>query len=79
MLRRYYERPQTGAGLMSMLLEGGDAVPPGQARTIYYRVTGQTFNSIPAPVNLGNHDGLFGNNDRDRDQGATRWPEKCPG
>ncbi|MHB9026926.1 MAG: VIT domain-containing protein [Armatimonadota bacterium] len=79
MLRRCYERPQTGAGFLSMLLGGGEAVPPEEARTIYYRVTGQTFNSIPAPVNLGNRRGMFDETERDRDQGGDRVAGKVPG
>jgi hypothetical protein len=54
MLLRCYERPRTGVGMLSLLMNGADNVAPHDAREIYYRVTGQPFNSNPAPVHVVN-------------------------
>ena len=84
LLRRCYERPQTSAGFWSMLFANGsaDAVSPEQARPVYYRVTGQAFNSMPAPVKLENRrGGLISafEHEQDNDQGGNAVAGKVPG
>ena len=79
MLRRCYERPRTGAGLLSLLASGVDNVDTEHAREIYYRVTGEPFNTEPAPVNLNRGRGLFRGGDIDAGQGGDEVAGKVEG
>ncbi|MHB0935270.1 MAG: VIT domain-containing protein [Armatimonadota bacterium] len=78
-LRRCYDRPRTGAGLLSLLMSGADNVDTEHARAIYYRVTGEPFNTEPAPVNLNRGRGLFRGGDLDAGQGGDEVAGKVEG
>ncbi len=49
LLKACYERPRAATDLLGFVLAFSDPVQPTQARGIYYRVTGQPFNSVPPP------------------------------
>jgi hypothetical protein len=51
LLRDCYGRTRAAENmdLMAWVVTGGRSPQPDQAREIYYRVTGQPFNSVPAP------------------------------
>jgi hypothetical protein len=54
-----YTRGAQNMDLLGSLISGGERVPPEQARQIFYRVTGQPFNAVPAPV-VRTGRGVFG-------------------
>ncbi|MHB9106945.1 MAG: VIT domain-containing protein [Armatimonadota bacterium] len=78
-LRRCYDRPRTGAGLLSLLMSGADNVDTEHARAIYYRVTGEPFNNKPAPVNLSRGRGFSRGMDWDAGQGGDEVAGKVEG
>ncbi len=53
MLQACYERPGQATDIISFALAISDPISPQQARTIYYRVTGQAFNSVEPPSITG--------------------------
>jgi len=80
MLLRCYERPRTGTGMLSLLMSGTDNVAPQDAREIYYRVTGQPFNDVPAPVNqVSQRDGFSRRLNWDAGQGGDEVAGKVDG
>ncbi len=52
MLRACYERSGLATDLVGYLFSLGDPVSPAEAREIYYRVTGETFNTRLPPRRL---------------------------
>jgi hypothetical protein len=59
------------ASLLDFVMSFDGAVSLDQARTTYYRVTGQPFNELPKPDNLRSSD-FFRSGDDDVDQ-ASEW------
>lgn len=55
MLRACYERSGRATDLVGLLFSLGDPVSPEEARQIYFRVTGETFNTRVPPARLKGH------------------------
>ncbi len=51
--------------LMNLLLSWDDSVSLEEARTVYYRVTGKTINTVPKPESVRPEEGFRFNNDSD--------------
>ena len=79
MLQRCYAHPRNGAGMISLLMSEADTVDPHSARTIYYRVIGQPYNSVPVPKSLGSQEGLLGNLNWDMYRGGEQVADKVEG
>ena len=47
--RACYRRIGLATDLVSVFVSGGNPVPPRKVREIYYRVTGEAFDSVPPP------------------------------
>lgn len=54
-----FTRGAQNMDLLGALITGGERVSPERAREVYYRVTGQPFNAVPAPV-VRTGRGVFG-------------------
>ncbi|WP_375772135.1 VIT domain-containing protein [Archangium gephyra] len=65
LLTACYVAPQR-ATLVHLLLSWDDTVHVEEARTVYYRVTGQTFNSVPKPEGVRLEGGFRFSEDGDR-------------
>ncbi|HLL14465.1 MAG TPA: hypothetical protein VK388_05350, partial [Pyrinomonadaceae bacterium] len=55
MLRACYERSGRATDLVGLLFSLGDPVSPEEARQLYFRVTGETFNTRVPPARLKGH------------------------
>lgn len=55
-LRACYERRGEATDPLGWVLSLHDQITPEEARTIYYRLTGKTFDSVPAPRLAGRND-----------------------
>ncbi|MFY0565288.1 VIT domain-containing protein [Archangium lansingense] len=64
------------ATLVDFLLSWDDSVSVEEARTVYYRVTGKTFNSVPKPERVHLEGGFRSNDD---DQGGREVGGRVPG
>ncbi len=69
LLRMCYVRSGATTDLLGFLLDTRRSLTPDAARGLYYRMTGHTFNSVPAPVNP-NRGGAFDWGDWDDGQGG---------
>lgn len=70
MLRACYERSGRATDLVGYLFSMGDPVSAEEARLIYYRVTGETFNTRVPPARLKGHWAPQDTFDFDPDQGG---------
>jgi hypothetical protein len=70
MLRACYERSGRATDLVGYLFSMGDPVSSEEARMIYYRVTGETFNTRLPPTRLRGHWAPQDTFDFDPDQGG---------
>ncbi|MCG3206179.1 MAG: hypothetical protein KCHDKBKB_02908 [Elusimicrobia bacterium] len=70
MLRLCYQRPGRATDIISFVFNLHDPVVPDEARTIFYRVYGVPFNSMPAPKLSSRRGGDFDLWDFDEDQGG---------
>ena len=70
MLRACYERSGRATDLAGLLFSLGDPVSPEEARLIYYRVTGEAFNTRVPPARLKGHWVSRDTFDFDPDQGG---------
>lgn len=53
LLRLCYNHTGRSSDLLGLLLRSGHAADPEQARTVFYQVTGEPFNSRPSPQKKG--------------------------
>lgn len=79
MLRACYNRSGRATDPVGFILSLDDPVTPEQARAIYYRITGETFNTSQPPERLGGHFGPREMFDFDPDQGGTIIAGKVKG
>lgn len=70
MLRACYERSGRATDLVGLLFSLGDPLSPEEARQIYFRVTGETFNTRVPPARLKGHWTPQDTFDFDPDQGG---------
>jgi hypothetical protein len=70
MLRACYERSGRATDLVGLLFSQGNPVSPEEARHIYFRVTGETFNTRVPPARLKGHWTPQDTFDFDPDQGG---------
>jgi hypothetical protein len=70
MLRACYERSGRATDLVGLLFSLGDPLSPDEARRIYFRVTGETFNTRVPPARLKGHWTPQDTFDFDPDQGG---------
>ncbi|HWT00763.1 MAG TPA: VIT domain-containing protein [Pyrinomonadaceae bacterium] len=79
LLRACYERAGVATDLLGTLFSAGNPVTPQEARVIYYRLTGETFDTSRPPRRLKGQlqpDEMF---DFDSDQGGTVIAGKLKG
>lgn len=79
LLRACYGRTGRATDLFGYLFSLRDPVTPDEARAIYYRLTGETFNTIMPPMRIAGRwvpDDFF---DFDMDQGGTTIAGKLKG
>lgn len=79
MLRACYGRSGRATDLAGYLFSLEDPVPPEEARKIYYRVTGETFNTSIPPERAGGRLVAQDSIDFDPDQGGTVIAGKVKG
>lgn len=72
-----YVAPRNGS-LLNFLLSLDGTVSTEEARAVYYRVTGQTFNALPKPENLRGS-GAFFRFDDDEDRAGEGVGGRVPG
>jgi hypothetical protein len=65
LLSAAYVAPRRGT-FLNFLLSFDDSITVEEARAVYYRVTGKTFNSVPKPENFRNEGGWRFNQDFDQ-------------
>ncbi|MGH9903458.1 MAG: VIT domain-containing protein, partial [Pyrinomonadaceae bacterium] len=70
-LRACYERSGRATDLIGFLLSLDDPVTPDEAREIYYRLNGETFDSVPPPERLSGRWAADDRFDFDTGQGGT--------
>ena len=70
-LKTCYQRQNSMSDVITTLVSMGDPVTQDEARTIYYRVTGNAFNSVARPINTKPNmiDRRRGNDDFEWDSG----------
>lgn len=79
MLRACYGQSGYATDLVGYLFSLGDPVRPEEAREIYYRVTGETFNTSVPPERVGSRLVAQDSLDFDPDQGGTVIAGKVKG
>jgi hypothetical protein len=79
MLRACYNRHGRATDPVGFILSLSDPVTPEQARTIYYRITGETFNTSQPPERIAGHLAPRETFDFDPDQGGTIIAGKVKG
>jgi len=79
LLRACYPRSGLATDLFGYLLSLNDPVSPEEARQIYYRLTGETFNTKVPPVRVAGRWRAQDNLDFDPDQGGTVITGKVKG
>lgn len=71
LLRACYDLPIGIGPIISRFGNGEDRITREQARTVYYKVTGSSFNSVPPPRLMGFRSGFVEDFDFDSDVGGT--------
>ncbi|HKR22833.1 MAG TPA: VIT domain-containing protein [Pyrinomonadaceae bacterium] len=79
LLRACYTRTGRATDLFGYLFSLNDPVTSDEAREIYYRLTGETFNTAEPPLRIGGRWIPQDNFDFDMDQGETRITGKLKG
>jgi hypothetical protein len=79
LLRSCYRRTGVAGSPLGLFIFRGQWVSTSQARTIYYRVMGEPFNSAPVPTSIAGRSGFFGMMGFDRGLGGDSVADKVPG
>jgi hypothetical protein len=78
LLAASYVAPRRASMMGNLVMSWDDSVSLEEARTVYYRVTGRTFNTVPKPEDL-RPQGSFRFNNEDTDQAGQEVGGRVPG